>query len=338
MPVRAAWLLPGGAEPGQTREDTRVTPVGTWVPSGELTTRPGIVPGGEPFRATSAGAMDLQIGTGRAIAQGTTAQGAYPVAVDAPETVRIADGDAQHPRIDTVAVRVYDGLYDASGDTLAVVEVIVGEPDPTPAAPVLPAACVPLWDVRVPAGASAGVGGIAWTSALTDRRAYTVAVGGIRPGGRASAPGSYDGQYRDTGTDLERWNAAAGVWEVYTPSTVQWSEWKPLTTIATLGTGVTAGTPTPQVRDVVIGGTRTREFYGVLSTSGVGTGAFTLFQFAQNYRPTYERDFAVAGVPSSAPYRLYMATSGNVGTTGHATGMTSIPLDQLRLVHAPGEL
>ncbi|MFB7461720.1 hypothetical protein [Streptomyces sp. NPDC056188] len=215
MPVRAAWLLPGGTVPGQTREDTRIAPVGTWAPAGELTTRPGVVPGGEPFRATGAGAMDLQIGTGRAVAQGTTAQGAYPVAVDAPETVRFEEGDAQHPRVDTVVVRVYDGLYDASGDTLARVEIVRGEPAPSPVAAVLLGACVPLWDVRVPAGTSAGVGGIPWSSALTDRRAYAVAVGGIRPGGSAATPGAYDGQYRDNGSGLERWNAAGAVWEKY---------------------------------------------------------------------------------------------------------------------------
>lgn len=218
MTVRAAWLLPGGAgQPGQTREDTRLAPVGTTTPAGELTSRPGVIPGGDPFAATGAGAMSLQIGVGRAAVQGTLAQGAYPVAVDAPEVVTFADGDALFGRIDTVVLRVYDGLFDTSGQTLAAVEVVAGTPSETPAAPPVGTAALPLWDVAIPAGASAGVGGIDWTRALTDRRRYTVAVGGIAPDGSSSDVGAYDGQYRDNGGLLERWNAAAQTWVIYRP-------------------------------------------------------------------------------------------------------------------------
>ncbi|MEV7413540.1 hypothetical protein AB0O04_37695, partial [Streptomyces althioticus] len=140
-----------------------------------------------------------------------------PVAVDAPEVVTLADGSAQFARVDTVALRVFDGLFDTSGQTLARVEVIEGTPSATPTAPTLEPACLPLWDVRVPAGASAGVGGIDWGSALTDRRRYTVAVGGIAPDGSSADEGAYDGQYRDAGGFLERWNAEAGAWIVYRP-------------------------------------------------------------------------------------------------------------------------
>ncbi|MFJ8900039.1 hypothetical protein [Streptomyces sp. NPDC102370] len=217
MTVRAAWLLPGGSGPGQTREDTRLAPLGTMTPAGELTTQPGVIPGGDPFAASGAGAMSLQIGVGRAAVQGTLAQGAYPVAVDAPEVVTFTDGSAQFARIDTVVLRVFDGLFDTSGQTLARVEVVEGDATATPTAPTLEPACLPLWDVRVPAGASAGAGGIDWGSALTDRRRYTVAVGGIAPQGAAADAGAYDGQYRDAGGFLERWNAAAGTWVIYRP-------------------------------------------------------------------------------------------------------------------------
>ncbi|MEU8805063.1 hypothetical protein [Streptomyces anthocyanicus] len=217
MTVRAAWLLPGGADPGQTREDTRLTPVGTMTPEGELTTRPGVIPGGDPFAATSAGAMSLQIGVGRGAVQGTAAQGAYPVAVTSPETLTFTDGGAQFPRVDSVVVHVYDGLYDISGETIARVEVVEGDPDALPSPPDLPAGFLRLWDVTVPAGASAGTGGIDWASALTDRRQYTVSTGGITPQGGAEYAGAYDGQYRDTGAGLERWSAADGAWAVYPP-------------------------------------------------------------------------------------------------------------------------
>ncbi|OII60858.1 hypothetical protein BJP40_08320 [Streptomyces sp. CC53] len=203
MTVRAGWLTPTG----QTREDTRAVPVGTMTPAGELTTRSGVIPGGDPLAATGTAAMQLQIGIGRAVVQGTAAQGAYPVAVTAPETLTFADGSAQFGRIDSVVARVYDGLFDTFGQTLATIEIVQGEASATPTPPALPPATLRLWDVTVPAGTSAGTGGINWTTALTDRRVYTVAVGGIAPG---ALDGTHAGQWRDTGI-LERFTGTA--WE-----------------------------------------------------------------------------------------------------------------------------
>lgn len=215
MTVRSAWLLTNG----QTREDTRLTPVGTYAPESEMRTRDGVIAGGNPFAATGAGAMSLQIGIGRAQVQGTDAQGAYPVSVDAPVTLTFTDGEAQFTRIDSVALRVYDQLFDQAGQNLATVEIIRGTGSATPTAPSMPSACLRLWDVTVPAGASAGVGGIDWTSALADRRRFTSSYGGIIPRGYGLAfNGAYDGQYRDNGTGLERWDAAAGAWKAYPPT------------------------------------------------------------------------------------------------------------------------
>ncbi|MEV0559458.1 hypothetical protein AB0I27_39180 [Streptomyces sp. NPDC050597] len=213
MTVRTAWLLPNG----QSREDTRLAPVGTYAAESEMRTRDGVIPGGNPFAAIGAGAMDLQIGTGRAVVQGTDAQGAYPVANDAPVTLTFADGGAQFGRIDSVVLRVFDQLFDVNGQNLARIEIIRGtETAPPLTAPTLPSACLRLWDVTVPAGASAGVGGINWNTALADRRRFTVAPGGITPRGWGlSFDGAYDGQYRDSGTGLERWDAAAGAWKQY---------------------------------------------------------------------------------------------------------------------------
>lgn len=217
MTVRPAWLLLGGTAAGQTREDTRLAPVGTYAPESPLRTRDGVIPGGNPFAATGAGAMSVQVGIGRAVVQGTDAQGAYPIAVDAPEVLSFTDGDALFDRIDSVILRVYDQLFDEEGQNLAALEVVVGTAAGTPTAPTLPASSLRLWDVRVPAGASAGVGGINWSSALTDRRRYTVAVGGIIPRAAAGEAGAYDGQYRDNAGTLERWDATDAVWETYRP-------------------------------------------------------------------------------------------------------------------------
>ncbi|QHF97936.1 hypothetical protein DEH18_33460 [Streptomyces sp. NHF165] len=212
MTVRTAWLLPEG----QTREDTRLTPLGTMAPEGPLTTRGGVIAAPDALTATGVAAMQVQISTGRAVVQGTAAQGAYPVAVTSPETLTVADGNAQYDRIDTVILRVDDELYDTSEQTLATLDIVQGTPSDTPTAPDLPTAAVRLWDITVPAGASAGVGGLDWSSALADRRAYTTSYGGVIPRGYGTSyPGAYDGQYRDTGTGLERWSAADSDWLPY---------------------------------------------------------------------------------------------------------------------------
>ncbi|QKW51683.1 hypothetical protein [Streptomyces buecherae] len=213
MTVRSGWLLTSG----QTREDTRLVPVGTMVPEDPMRTRAGVIAGGDSLAATSAGPMQVQIGTGRAVVQGTDAQGAYPVAVTAPEVLTVTDGDALHPRIDIVALRVRDGLYDpdSAGQTLATIEIIQGQPTTPPQPPALPPATLPLWHVAVPAGTSAGTGGVPWSSALADRRRYTAAYGGIIPRGTAADAGPYDGAYADHGGTLMRWSASAGAWQVY---------------------------------------------------------------------------------------------------------------------------
>ncbi|MFD7647882.1 hypothetical protein ACFV5M_09500 [Streptomyces albidoflavus] len=217
MTVRASWLLAGPPD-GQTRNDTRLAPSGTFAPSGELTSRDGVIAGGAPLLATGAGAMQVRVGVGRALVQGTSAQGAYPVAVTAPETLTVEDGDAQYPRIDSVIIRIYDGLYDASGDTAVALEIVTGEPEASPVEPLLPPSSLRLWSIRVPAGVSAGTGGITWASALSDRRRYTTSHGGIIPRGWGSNfTGAYDGQYRDIDGVLERWSASAGRWETYRP-------------------------------------------------------------------------------------------------------------------------
>ncbi|GGW19859.1 hypothetical protein GCM10018980_25380 [Streptomyces capoamus] len=230
MTVRAAWLLAGPPD-GQTRTDTRLAPLGTFAPEGELTTRDGVIAGGAPLMATGAGAMQVQVGIGRALVQGTTAQGAYPVAVTVPETLTVGDGNAQYPRIDSIVLRVYDGLFDAQGKTAVALELVVGTAQPSPVEPNLPPSSLRLWSITVPAGASAGTGGINWASALADRRRFTASYGGIIPRGwGTSFTGAYDGQFRDVGGVLERWNATAGKWETY----------RPPRDVETISTGATA--------------------------------------------------------------------------------------------------
>ncbi|SOB83132.1 hypothetical protein [Streptomyces sp. 1331.2] len=206
MTVRAAWLPPAG----QTRADTRAAPIGTMTPAGPANTAPGVIPGGDPLSLTGAAAMQAQLGIGRAVVQGSTLQGAYPVAVTAPESLTFAPGHTQYDRIDLVVLRVYDQLFDTSGQTLAAVEIIPGTPASAPVAPAAPACSLPLWQVRVPVGASAGTGGITWATAVTDLRTFTVSAGGIRPD-KSTDPGAYIGQWRDNNGRLERWSGSKWV-------------------------------------------------------------------------------------------------------------------------------
>jgi hypothetical protein len=208
--VRAAWLTNrGDAAGGQTRNDSRMTPLGAMVPAAELTTTPGVIPGGTPFALTATGPMTATLGTGRAVIQGTDIQGAYPVTITAPETLVFIDGDPTSPRIDLVVLRVYDAAYDDSAQVMATVEIIPGTPAAAPEPPPLPPAALALYRVAVAAATSAGTGGLDFPAVTTDVRSYTVAAGGIIPA--ADAPGAYRAQYADDGTGLQRYSGTAWV-------------------------------------------------------------------------------------------------------------------------------
>ncbi|MFF8375066.1 hypothetical protein ACF07V_02870 [Streptomyces sp. NPDC015661] len=214
MTVRAAWLQ----STGQTREDTRIalsallTPSGANASAPALRSRPGIVPGG--FVLTGSSAMQCTIGTGRAVLQGNdTAQGAYMIAVTAPETLTIADGDPQYGRIDLIELAVLDDAYDNAGSTDAVIRLIKGTPAATPVAPSSgPGSAFPLYTISVPAGTSAGTGGIGWTSSAVTTKHYPMtALGGIMP--TSGFNGVYAGQYRDVAGQLQRWDGS--LWAGY---------------------------------------------------------------------------------------------------------------------------
>ncbi|MFD8596963.1 hypothetical protein ACFV1L_18375 [Kitasatospora sp. NPDC059646] len=206
------WLKPRAAGGGQTRKETRLaaTP-GDGTPTGPITLRSGVVPGGDPFSLSGSG-MTATVGVGRAVVQGTTAQGAYSVAFDAPQSLLIPDGNGVNPRIDLLVVRVYDPEIDGSPTAQVVLERVAGTPLGSPVAPAAPAGSLPLWEIRVEATASAG-SPINWAS-RTDRRQYTVSAGGIGVGPDTSN-GVHEAQYRDRGTTtgLERWNGGSAAWE-----------------------------------------------------------------------------------------------------------------------------
>ncbi|GCD94080.1 hypothetical protein [Embleya hyalina] len=234
MTVRVSWLYPSPAGPagGQSREDTRLSPIGTMWPTGPTTTRSGVIPGGSPLALSGSG-MTATIGLGRAVVQGTAAQGAYAAAVTAPHAVTLANGHASLPRIDVIALRVYDTVYDASGQSIGDVVVVKGTEAASPTAPAMPSpTTMPLYQITVPAGASAGTGGLTWGGA-TDLRVWTVAAGGVLPDPAGTAPGGHTDQLRIRAGRIERWTGSAwteldlpsllaastwGAWTAYTPT------------------------------------------------------------------------------------------------------------------------
>jgi hypothetical protein len=211
--IHSAWL----ELTGQSRVDTRLATSVGMVPTGALASRSGVVPDGG-FGLQSLSAMQCQIMPGRAFVQGVAAQGGYQVASDAPVALTVPDGDPQYGRIDIIALEIQDQQFDSSGQTQAVVVLIKGTAAATPVPPVVPAAAIGLFQISVPSKTSAGTGGLAWSTAVTDLRVYTSGLGGIVPAGTTPWTPPMAGQYADLNGELQRWNGAAWT-PVYDPMT-----------------------------------------------------------------------------------------------------------------------
>lgn len=214
MNLRSSWV----AETGQTREDTRLTQTGVTTMTNPVQVRSGILPGsyGGQYRLSGfwtfgSAAMSATVSEGRAVIQGEISQGVFPVTLPASAVVTFAPGNALYRRIDLLVLRIHDKLYDGGERTEATIEIIQGVAEQDPKVPVVPPRCLPLYEVTVPAGASAGNGGIPWASALNDLRTPVVALGGILPVEGAVLPGAYPGQYQDASGALQRWDGGAWV-------------------------------------------------------------------------------------------------------------------------------
>lgn len=147
---------------------------------GPLHRRSGIVPyAGSADLVGVTGTMQAAVKPFGAWIDGTSAtvQAGYPFTCDADVPLTFDPGEAAVARVDQVIARVKDHPYDASGAQDGFVEILKGQA--SGAASPLPASSLLLWEVTVPAGASAGTGGINWATARTDRRRFTAALGGM---------------------------------------------------------------------------------------------------------------------------------------------------------------
>ncbi len=205
MTVAAAW----SALTGLTRAAIRLTTI-LMTPTAATTVRSGVIPGGTPLALSMSGMVGT-IAVGRAVVQGTLTQGAYPVAVTVAENFTVANGHVSLTRIDTVWIAVSDTDYDASGTRLGQIVYQQGTASGSPTAPTAPVgitAYLRLWDITVPAGASAGsVPTWVVSGYLADRRVYTVASGGVSPD--AATVGTYAGQMRYNAGILEAYNGSS---------------------------------------------------------------------------------------------------------------------------------
>ncbi|MEV3856070.1 hypothetical protein AB0J38_17315 [Streptomyces sp. NPDC050095] len=335
MTVRSGWLLVRSeCGAGQSREDTRLVPVGTMTPTGESTTRGGLIPGGDPFALARVSDMQAAVGAGRAIVQGRAGQGAYPVALTSPEVLAFADGDPSYPRVDAVVIRVVDNEYDAVVHSAVTVEVVAGTPAASPVAPVIAGTAELLYEVTIPAGASRWTGGLDWSTAVTDRRRFTASVGGITPAGWSDSwSGAYVGQYRDNAGTLERWDGSA--WTTY-PSPEAAVGW----TAATLAEGYNnSGNNAGHLRyrRITIGGVPHMQWRGGISWKTKGEppndGVPLAKALPETYRPARHTPVAAAGggVPLKIDFKtgglVHLVVPDGVTTWASFTGIT-YPLDK----------
>lgn len=199
----------GYQKSGITPEDHRHYASLAVPPTTAVATASGLTSTGGDLVST--GAMTATIAAFRAIVQGTSSalQGAYPFVNDSTTAVTITDGHATLPRQDLIVAQVRDNPYDSSGFQDGRIYVVVGTANVSPVAPAVPANAIPLWEVRVTAGANAGNGGVVWGSALTDRR-ITVGWAAVTTGAwTAYTPtwaASGGGASLGNGTILGRWH------------------------------------------------------------------------------------------------------------------------------------
>lgn len=175
MTVYATRLVNGT----DTRERLRRADAASLFPTGPGMARGGFRNDGGAAVTVNAGTMTVAVTPFTAWVDGGVSdlQAGYWVMSDANETLTVAAGHASLARTDVVIAEVRDTAHDASGATDARLRILQGTPGA--GVPALPTNALPLRNIVVPAGVSAGTGGLAGGALSTDRRTFTSGLGGV---------------------------------------------------------------------------------------------------------------------------------------------------------------
>jgi len=161
---------------------------------GALTARAGVQPGDLLVTAHGTPNMTVDVATGFALVQGTSAVGGLiPIANNGSLSVAISAANATYARIDIIVARFKDeeDSTATTGNALSTIEVVTGTPSGSPAVPTTPANALVLSQIAVAANATTITSGN-----VSDKRVYTAALGGTvactsatRPSGAQLVPG-----------------------------------------------------------------------------------------------------------------------------------------------------
>lgn len=160
--------------------DHRVLNGAMMQPAGQISVRSGVLPGATSGNLSTVSAMVARVAPVKVLINNSisSALGPYLLVSDANVDITFDAGEAAVPRVDRIIARAYDNTNDASGSTLGNIYYLKGTSGGS--ATALPNNSVLLYEMTIPAGASAGGGGVNFANAV-DQRAYTVAQGGIIP-------------------------------------------------------------------------------------------------------------------------------------------------------------
>lgn len=269
------WINADAGAPAYSANDMRQAMALALAYDGRLLgARQGVRPGGDQL-LTSLSVATITVKAGVCcIDPGlSTPQGPYWVAIPADETHTLQAADATNPRKDITIARVHDHDEDASGLRLARTEYLVGVPAASPVEPAVPVGAIRLATIDVPASG----GG---SAAITDRRPYTVATGGILPVRAASdIAAGVAGRYRDRldTAMLERDSGAAWVTVADPAVFTAWMSYIPAWTASVSNPAIGNGTIVGKYK--LVG--KTCHFYiiitmGTTTTYGSGYWSVTL--------------------------------------------------------------
>ena len=160
--------------------DHRVLNGAMMQPAGQISVRSGVLPGATSGNLSTVSAMVARVAPVKVIINNSisSALGPYLLVSDANVDITFDAGEAAVPRVDRIIARSYDDTNDASGLTEGSIYYLKGTAGGS--ATALPDNSILLYEMTIPAGASAGGGGVNFANAV-DQRVYTTAQGGIIP-------------------------------------------------------------------------------------------------------------------------------------------------------------